>query len=76
MKMADETCSVWEAFDQMQLCYTMVPQIKNYYRYGEWKDCSKFREKFYFCLSTKNMSTEEAKVNDQSINSPGKTKEI
>ena len=60
--MQDEKCSLLEAFDEMQLCYTMIPQIKNYYRYGEWKDCSRFKDKFYVCLSTKTMPANEAKV--------------
>ena len=60
--MENEKCSLWDAFDQMQLCYTLIPQIKNYYRFGEWKDCSRFKEKFMFCLSTKTMAADEAKV--------------
>jgi hypothetical protein len=65
--MEDGECSLWEAFDQMQLCYTMIPQIKNYYRYGEWKDCSRFKNKFYLCLSTKTMATEKAKVTIETL---------
>ncbi len=65
--MEEEKCSLWEAFDQMQLCYTMIPQIKNYYRYGEFKDCSKLKDKFYLCFSTKTMTAEKAKVRYQPI---------
>ncbi|KAJ3158808.1 hypothetical protein HDU86_002491 [Geranomyces michiganensis] len=47
------TCSLWTAFDKMQLCYTAIPQIKHYYRYGTFRDCSAAREEFNFCLKTK-----------------------
>ncbi|KAI8591910.1 hypothetical protein BDZ88DRAFT_449912 [Geranomyces variabilis] len=47
------TCSLWTAFDKMQLCYTAIPQVKHYYRYGTFRDCSAAREEFNFCLKTK-----------------------
>jgi hypothetical protein len=56
----EETCSLMEAFDKMQLCYTLIPQVKNYYRYGEFKDCSTLRRDFNFCLSTKTKNKQEA----------------
>ncbi|TPX70830.1 hypothetical protein SpCBS45565_g01485 [Spizellomyces sp. 'palustris'] len=54
------TCSVWAAFDKMQLCYTVLPQVKHYYRYGSWRDCSEAREEFNFCLRMKGKNRKEA----------------
>ncbi|KAI9205634.1 uncharacterized protein BJ171DRAFT_501024 [Polychytrium aggregatum] len=56
---ADSTpaaCSVWDAFDKMQLCYTLIPQVKHYYRYGNFRDCTADREEFNFCLKMKMKS--------------------
>ncbi|KAI8921966.1 hypothetical protein DFJ77DRAFT_444801 [Powellomyces hirtus] len=54
------TCSVWSAFDKMQLCYTVIPQVKNYYRYGTFRDCSEARADFNFCLKMKGKNRVEA----------------
>ncbi|KAJ3182291.1 hypothetical protein HDU85_003334 [Gaertneriomyces sp. JEL0708] len=54
------SCSVWAAFDKMQLCYTVIPQVKHYYRYGTFRDCSEAREDFQFCLKMKRKSKGEA----------------
>lgn len=54
------SCSVWEAFDEMQLCYTLSPQLKNYYRFGSFKDCSHLKQKFNACLNSKRMSNEDS----------------
>ncbi|KAJ3133500.1 hypothetical protein HDU90_005820 [Geranomyces variabilis] len=34
----------------MQLCYTAIPQVKHYYRYGTFRDCSAAREEFNLVL--------------------------
>ncbi|KAJ3020452.1 hypothetical protein HKX48_000791 [Thoreauomyces humboldtii] len=54
------TCSVWAAFDQMQLCYTVIPQVKHYYRYGTFRDCSEARADFNFCLKMKTKNRLDA----------------
>ncbi|KAJ3296679.1 hypothetical protein HK104_001358 [Borealophlyctis nickersoniae] len=54
------TCSVWSAFDEMQLCFTVVPQVKHYYRYGTFRNCSEALENFKFCASMKGKPRAEA----------------
>ncbi|KAI8808665.1 hypothetical protein BJ742DRAFT_808241 [Cladochytrium replicatum] len=48
------TCSLWSAFDKMQLCYTLLPQSRYYYKYGTLKDCTAAREEFFFCARMKS----------------------
>ncbi|KAI9027885.1 hypothetical protein DFJ74DRAFT_660776 [Hyaloraphidium curvatum] len=55
-----DLCSAWEAFDRMQLCYAILPQVRHFYRYGSRKDCSAAREEFSFCMSLKPLSQAEA----------------
>lgn len=61
----DETeelkCSVWDAFDQMQLCYTFLAQMKSYYRYGTTKDCTPHRKHLARCWSLRFKSKEEVR---------------
>lgn len=57
-----ETCSLWKAFDDMQLCYTIAPQVKHYYRFGTLKDCKDLTDEFKFCWQTKRKSAIEAHV--------------
>ncbi|KAI8835805.1 hypothetical protein BJ741DRAFT_549455 [Chytriomyces cf. hyalinus JEL632] len=52
--------SVWAAMDTLQLCYTPIPQIKHYYRYGTLRDCSSARRELFFAMSLKSKSEEEA----------------
>ena len=60
-----KTCSLWTAFDKMQLCFTLAPQVfkidklKNYYRYGEWKSCQNLIDEFQFCWSMKSLSDKQ-----------------
>ncbi|KAI9088325.1 hypothetical protein DFS34DRAFT_609959 [Phlyctochytrium arcticum] len=54
------TCSMWTAFDKVQLCYTAIPQAKYYYRYGKLRDCSQIRSDFAFCFAMKTKSKAEA----------------
>ena len=53
---------VWAAFDTFQLCYTVIPQAKHYYRYGTFRDCSKARQDLLFAMSLKTKSQTEAEV--------------
>ncbi|EGF82117.1 hypothetical protein BATDEDRAFT_86853 [Batrachochytrium dendrobatidis JAM81] len=45
------SCSVLGLFNDAQICYTMLPQLKSYYRYGTWKDCSPQWKEFRLCVS-------------------------
>ena len=56
-------CSLWEAFDKLQLCTTISPQMKNYYRYGELRDCRLEREDFSFCWNVRYKNAKEQHVN-------------
>ncbi|KAL2915429.1 hypothetical protein HK105_205045 [Polyrhizophydium stewartii] len=56
------TCSMWAAADNLQLCYTALPQLKNYYRYGKWKDCTPLREELFFCWSLRSMPAAAAQA--------------
>ncbi|KAI9342188.1 hypothetical protein DFJ73DRAFT_530884 [Zopfochytrium polystomum] len=52
--------SAWAAFDTMQLCYTVIPQARHYYRYGTFRDCARARRDFVFAMSLKGLSRAEA----------------
>ncbi|KAI8918698.1 hypothetical protein BC831DRAFT_482892 [Entophlyctis helioformis] len=54
------TCSAWDAFDKAQLCFTVGPQFKHFYRFGTWKDCSPLVSDFTFCWSLRNKSEADA----------------
>ncbi|KAH6581758.1 hypothetical protein BASA60_002251 [Batrachochytrium salamandrivorans] len=56
------SCSIWSAFDKAQVCYTVLPQLKNYYRYGQWKDCSAAVKEMTFCMSLQTMSRKEKQL--------------
>lgn len=60
-----ECKSVVEAFDKMQLCYTVFPQLKHYYRFGELRDCSKERKYFNDCLVKKKTDSKGDDDDDQ-----------
>ena len=47
------------AFDKLQLCYTVFPQLKHYYRYGELRDCSKERKIFMEYISSSRGKNEK-----------------
>ncbi|KAI8823280.1 hypothetical protein BJ741DRAFT_541639 [Chytriomyces cf. hyalinus JEL632] len=42
--------SVWAAMDTLQLCYTPIPQIKHYYRYGTLRGCSSAHCELFFAM--------------------------
>jgi Protein of unknown function (DUF3128) len=75
--MSEEECSLLKAFDNLQLCFTVFPQAKHYYRYGEFKDCRIAREEFSFCLSTKTLSKQDAlaKIAERNAEKSKKNKE-
>ncbi|KAJ3326528.1 hypothetical protein HDU76_012837 [Blyttiomyces sp. JEL0837] len=52
--------TVWAAFDKLQLCYTVIPQVKHYYRYGTLRDCTEARKDFTFAMSIKSKNRTEA----------------
>ena len=51
----DEDKSCLRLFDEMQLCFTIAPQVKNYYIHGKWKDCELQRSRFMNCISANNV---------------------
>ncbi|KAI9347212.1 hypothetical protein BDR26DRAFT_834318, partial [Obelidium mucronatum] len=55
-----ELPSVWAAFDTFQLCYTVIPQMKSYYRYGTFRDCTQARKDLLFAMSLKAKDKQEA----------------
>ncbi|KAI8909018.1 hypothetical protein EDD86DRAFT_148120 [Gorgonomyces haynaldii] len=57
-----KTCSLWEAFDKLQLCYTIAPQMKHYYRFGAFKDCQELRDEFNFCWTARGKTNVEQDV--------------
>ncbi|PVU92993.1 hypothetical protein BB561_003505 [Smittium simulii] len=52
------SCKTSEALDQLFYCWTLGKQVKNVYRYGSKKDCSKYWEKVKLCSKIKLMSDE------------------
>jgi hypothetical protein len=56
------TCSLMQAFDRLQLCFTVFPQMTEYYRFGRLKECRIEREDFNFCWSTKSMEKTQVHV--------------
>ncbi|KAJ3203520.1 hypothetical protein HDU82_006528 [Entophlyctis luteolus] len=51
--------SLWTALDNLQLCYTVIPQIKHFYRYGTLRNCAGAREEVSFAFSLKGKTEEE-----------------
>ena len=39
-----------DEFDKMQICFTILPQARNYYRFGKFKDCKKERKSLLDCI--------------------------
>ncbi|KXS14998.1 hypothetical protein M427DRAFT_135443 [Gonapodya prolifera JEL478] len=54
------SCSVWDAFDRLQMCYAVIPQMRSFYRHGKRKDCSHYRSEFAFCSRVRAMNSEDA----------------
>ncbi|ORY82124.1 hypothetical protein BCR37DRAFT_337383, partial [Protomyces lactucae-debilis] len=53
-----EPCSLQYYFDEFFMCYTPKSQLRNWYRYGEQKDCSERWRDLKWCISTR-MTDEE-----------------
>ncbi|RKO83508.1 hypothetical protein BDK51DRAFT_18619, partial [Blyttiomyces helicus] len=54
------SCSVVQAFDDLQLCFTIGPQVKHLYRYGSFRNCGFLYDEFVFCSLMKSKSESEA----------------
>lgn len=54
-----EACSIWHEFDQLQLCFTLSPQLKNYYKYGKWRSCGTEKARFMACINDKSLSKQD-----------------
>ncbi|RKP00977.1 hypothetical protein CXG81DRAFT_3885, partial [Caulochytrium protostelioides] len=48
--MSQYTCSINSLFNQFQLCFTPIPQVKQWYRHGTYRSCKKEREELMFCV--------------------------
>ncbi|KAJ2559582.1 hypothetical protein EV175_000265 [Coemansia sp. RSA 1933] len=52
----DYTCKLSSAFDNYFSCLTVGQQMRNYYRYGEKRSCSKLWQKTKLCMKVKMVS--------------------
>lgn len=57
--LGEEPCSLQYYFDEFFMCYTPKSQLRNWYRYGEKKDCSERWKDFKWCMRTR-MTDEDA----------------
>lgn len=55
----EEPCNLQYYFDEFFMCYTPKSQLRNWYRYGEKKDCSERWRDFKWCMRTR-MTDEDA----------------
>ncbi|KAK8844169.1 hypothetical protein IAR55_006963 [Kwoniella newhampshirensis] len=44
--------------DEFLMCYALVPQLRNMYRHGEFRDCTWKFQDFKYCLSMKSETPE------------------
>lgn len=49
----EESCNLQYYFDEFFMCYTPKSQFRNWYRYGEKKDCAERWRDFKWCVSTR-----------------------
>lgn len=54
----EEPCSLQYYFDEFFMCYTPKSQLRNWYRYGEKKDCGERWRDLKWCVTTR-MADEE-----------------
>jgi len=45
--------------DEFLMCYALMPQLRNVYRYGELRDCTYKFDDFKYCMSLKGEDVEE-----------------
>ncbi|KAF9920780.1 hypothetical protein FBU30_009290 [Linnemannia zychae] len=57
-----ERFKVSDAMNQLAACSSLGANIRNYYRYGTFKDCSARYDHLKFCLSLKTKSSQVAQV--------------
>ena len=48
-----EPCALQYYFDEFFMCYTPKSQLRNWYRYGEQKDCSERWRDLKWCMQTR-----------------------
>nr|ODN90608.1 hypothetical protein L203_01719 [Cryptococcus depauperatus CBS 7841] len=44
--------------DEFLMCYALMPQLRNFYRHGEFRDCSWKFQDFKYCMSLKSEDPE------------------
>lgn len=58
----EEPCNLQYYFDEFFMCYTPKSQLRNWYRYGEKKDCAERWQDFKACMRTRMTDEEDAQV--------------
>lgn len=54
----EEPCNLQYYFDEFFMCYTPKSQLRNWYRYGEKKDCAERWRDFKWCVTTRMVDEE------------------
>ncbi|CCG82587.1 Uncharacterized protein C227.17c [Taphrina deformans PYCC 5710] len=49
----EDPCNMQYYFDEFFMCYTPKSQLRNWYRYGEKKDCAERWRDLKWCMTTK-----------------------
>lgn len=56
----EDPCSLQYYFDEFFMCYTPKSQLRNWYRYGEKKDCGERWKDLKWCMRTRMTDEESA----------------
>lgn len=60
VNLKEDPCSLQYYFDEFFMCYTPKSQLRNWYRYGEKKDCGERWRDFKWCMRTRMTDEETA----------------
>ena len=55
-------CPLQYYFDEFFMCYTPKSQLRNWYRYGEKKDCGERWKDLKFCMQARMVDTETSQA--------------
>lgn len=68
--------SVLTSIDELTGCFGLGYQLKNYYRYGEYSDCKRQREKFWFAIKNGSImeGSDTYSINDETLMKPKELK--
>jgi hypothetical protein len=59
MNISSPDCSLLDSINKIQTCFTVIPQLKNYYRFGELRQCQWEIQEFRFCWKIKSLEKQE-----------------